>query len=125
MGFAVAEIARGGANKFGNFMGMLEFGAVDLDDHAGVAKEDFRGSFDDAGLAGAGGTEKKQIAHRAAGRVQAGAEDLVEVDKRLHAFFLADDTGTKRLVEIAGIAAADCRIQLLFCRCFHGFFLER
>src|SRR5579859_5115406 len=113
MSFAVAKITRGRADEFGNFVGVLEFGTVDLDDHARVAKKNFRGGFDDAGLARASGPEKKEIANRAAGGVQAGAEDLIEVNESLHAFLLADDTGAKRLVEIAGIVAADCGIQLL------------
>ena len=123
MSFAVAEIARGRTDEFGNFVGVLKFGAVYLDDAAGIAKENFGGGFDDARLAGASGTEKEKIADGAAGRVQAGAEDLVEVDERLHALFLANDFGAESLLEIAGIVAADAGIELLFCGYFHGFHL--
>src|SRR5689334_8337708 len=113
MSFAVAEIPRGRADQLCNFMGVLEFGAVNFNDQPGVAKEDFRGGFNDAGLPGAGWSEKKKIADRTAGRIESGAEDLVEVDERLYAFLLANDAGAQRLVEIPGIVAADCRIQLL------------
>jgi hypothetical protein len=125
MSFAVAEIARGRADKLGNFVRMLEFGAVDLDNQARVAKQDFRSGFHDAGLAGAGGTKKKQIADGAAGRVETGAEDLIQVHERLDTLFLANDPGAERLVKIAGIVAADCRVELLPGCCFHGAFLER
>src|SRR5258708_25217059 len=40
MSFAVAEIARGRTDQFGDFVGVLEFGAVDLDDQAWGANED-------------------------------------------------------------------------------------
>jgi len=39
--------------------------------------------------------------------------------------FLANDPRAERLVKIAGIVAADCRVELLPGCCFHGAFLER
>jgi len=125
MSFAVAEIARGRADELGNFVRMLELGAVDLDNQARVAKQDFRSGFHDAGLAGAGGTKKEQIAYGASRGVKAGAEDLIQVHERLDTLFLANDPGAERLVKIASIVAADCRVELLPGCCFHGAFLER
>src|SRR5258708_31899628 len=58
MSFAVAEIAWGRADKLGNFVRMLELGAVYLDNQARAAKQDFRSGFDDAGLAAPGGAKK-------------------------------------------------------------------
>ena len=125
MRLAVAEITRRRADEFSNFVRVLELGAIDFNNQARISKKDFRGGFHNARLAGAGGTKKEQIADGAAGRVEAGAEDLIEVNERLHAFLLANDPGAKRLVEITGIVAADCRVQLLPGCCFHEVFLER
>src|SRR5215468_7431432 len=110
MGFPVAEIPWRRTNELCNFVRVLEFGAVHLNDQAGITEENFRGGFDDAGLAGTRGTQEKKIADRATWRVQPSAEDLVEVNESLYPFFLANDAGAKRLMKIAGIVAADGRV---------------
>src|SRR5690242_8215112 len=99
MRFPVAEIARGRADNFGDFVGVLEFGAVDLDDGAWAAEQNFGGGFDDAGLARAGGAEEEQVADRAAGRVESSGEDLEQLDERLNAVVLADDLRAQCVLE--------------------------
>src|SRR5229473_2203983 len=110
MSFAVAEIARGRADDLGDFVRMLEFGAVDFDDGAGAAEENFGRGFDDAGLAGAGGAEEEQIADGAAGGVETGGENLEQLDERLDAVVLADDFRAQRVLKFNGVRAADTRI---------------
>src|ERR1700720_1134582 len=110
MSFAVAEIPWGRTDDFGDFVGVLEFGAVDLDDGAGTAEENFGGGFDDAGLAGAGGAEEEQIADGAAGRVESSGEDLEQLDEGLNAVVLADDFRAQRVLKFNGVRAADTRI---------------
>jgi hypothetical protein len=72
-------------------MGVLKLRAVYFDDRARVAKENFRRSFYNAGLARPCGTHEEQIANRSARRVQTRAEHLVEVNQGAHAFFLTYD----------------------------------
>jgi hypothetical protein len=70
---------------------MLKFGAVHLDHGAGVPEEHLGRGFDDAGLTGASGTEKQEVPHRPAGRIQTGTEDLIQVHDSLHGFILSDN----------------------------------
>src|SRR5260370_12489951 len=103
MSFAVAEVARGRADDLGDFVRVLEFGAVDLDDGAGAAEENFSGGFDDAGLAGAGRAEEEQIADGAARGVESGSEDLEQLDERLNAICLAERFGAPPLFKIHAV----------------------
>ena len=50
MSFAMAEVARRRTDELGNFVGVLKFGAIDLDDQTGITEKNFRGGFDDARL---------------------------------------------------------------------------
>src|SRR5215468_9714655 len=110
MRFAVAQITWGRADNLGNFMGVLEFGAVDLDDSARAAKQDFRGRFDDTGLARPRRAEKEKIADGTAGRIQPGGEDLEQFHKRLDAVILANDFRAQGILELNGIRAANIGI---------------
>src|SRR5260221_11396202 len=110
MRFPVAEVARGRADDLGNFVGVLKFGAVNLDDGAGAAEQNFSGGFNDARLAGAGGAEEEQIADGAAGRVESSGEDLEELDQRLDSVGLADDLRAQCALKFNGVRTADTRI---------------
>src|SRR5438552_3338006 len=125
MGLAMPQIAWGRTDQFGNFMGVLEFGAVDLDDRAPISKENLGSRFDDAGLARACRSEKKQVADWAPWRVQARAEHLIHIDQGLYAFFLSDDLGAQRAVEVPSVTAADRWIQLLAYGSSHGDYPDR
>src|SRR5689334_9489708 len=100
MSFPVAEVARRRADDLGNLMGVLKFGAVNLDDGAGAAEEDFSSGFDDAGLSGAGGPEEEQVADGAAGGVESSGEDLEQLDEGLNAVVLADDFRAQGILEL-------------------------
>ena len=112
MRLAVPQIAWGRADQLGDFVRVLELGAVHLDHRAGVAKQDLRRGFHHARLPRAGGTEKEQVAHRAAGRVQPGAEDLIEVHHRGDGFLLADDLLAQFGFEVAGFHTALAGVEL-------------
>src|SRR5882757_3940747 len=92
---------------------MLEFRAVDLNDRARIAEQNLGRRFHDACLARAGRPEEQQIAYRAPWRVQAGAENLEHIHQCLHTLFLPHNLRAQRAMEIPGVVAADCRIQLL------------
>src|SRR5258708_33056040 len=107
MSFAVAEMGRGRADDLGDFVGVLEFGAVDFDDGAGAAEKNLRGGFHDAGFAGAGGAEEVQIADGASGGGGSSGEDLEQLDGGLSTVVLADDFRAQGIVEFNGVRAAD------------------
>jgi hypothetical protein len=54
MSLAVAQITRGRTDELGDFMGVLKFGAVNLNDRARAAKQNFCASLDDTRFAGTG-----------------------------------------------------------------------
>src|SRR5208337_68131 len=110
MSFAMPEIAWRRTDEFRDFVGVLEFRAVDFDDQVGIAKENFRGGFDNTGLSGTRGSEKEEVANRTARGIKASVEDLEEVHKGLNAFFLSNDLGAKRLMEVARVVAADAGV---------------
>src|ERR1700682_2422044 len=65
------------------------------------------------------GPQKKQVSYRAARRIQSGAEHLVHVHERLHAFGLSNNLGAQRRFKITRIRAAYGGIQLLSNGGFH------
>jgi len=119
MSFTMPQVSRGRANQFRDFMRMLEFRAIHLDHRARIAKQNFRGSFHDARLARSRGPEKQQVSNWAPGRIQPGAEYLVHIHQRLHAFDLPDNLRAQGGFKVASIGAADGRIKLLSNGCFH------
>src|SRR5690242_14685061 len=106
MRFPVPQIARRRADQFSNLVRVLKLGAIDLDDRAGVPKQDFCRGFHDPCLAGARRTKEQEISYRAAGRVQAGAKYLVQVDQRLHSLFLTDNLRAERGLKIERVRTA-------------------
>src|SRR5438876_12438582 len=78
MRFPVSQIAWRRTNQFSNLVGVLELRAIDLDDRAGIPKQDLRRRFDDAGFSGSSGPQKQQVPYRAPRRIQAGAKHLVQ-----------------------------------------------
>src|SRR5260370_28423251 len=112
MSLAMTQIARRRANQLGNFVRVLEFGAIHFYYRARIAKENFRGRFDNARFARAGRAQKQQVADGPSRRVQSRAKDLIEVYERLNALFLADDLGAHGGVEVTRIVAWDRRINL-------------
>ena len=67
MSLAMAEVSRRRADQLGNFVGVLELGAIDLDAGFGVAEERLGDGLDDARLSGAGRPEEQEVADWASG----------------------------------------------------------
>src|SRR5260370_13314674 len=112
MSLAMTQIARRRANQLGNFVRVLEFGAIHFYYRARIAKENFRGRFDNARFARAGRAQKQQVADGPSRRVQSRAKDLIEVYERLNSLFLADDLGALAVVQDPRMAPWDLRIQV-------------
>jgi hypothetical protein len=72
---------------------MLKLCAINLNDCAGVSKQDLGSRFHNAGLSGAGRAQKEQVPNGAAGGVQPRTEHLEHVHQGLNALFLAYDLG--------------------------------
>src|ERR1700744_926084 len=104
MGLAMPQVSRRRADQFGDLMGMLEFGAVDLDARVGVAEQRFGQRLHYAGFAGAGRPEEEQVADGASGSVQASQEHLVDFHNFLYRWFLSDDFAPQCTFEFGGIA---------------------
>jgi len=69
--FAVTDIPEG-SDQFRDFVRVLESRQFNLDDRVGIAKEDFGGGLNDAGLAGSRRTQKPAIVPMGGWRVHAG-----------------------------------------------------
>ncbi len=67
MGFPVSQVSRRGSNQFGDFMAVLELGAVDLNYPAGVANQPLGRGFDEPGFPGPGRAQEKEISYRPSG----------------------------------------------------------
>src|SRR5438045_1796912 len=119
MGFAMAQISWRRTDQFCDFMRMLEFRAIYLNNRSGIAEQNLRRCFHDARLARAGGPEKEQIAYWPSWRVQPGAKYLIQVHQRLYSLFLTDDFRPQGAFKVTRVVAADARIELLPNRWFH------
>src|SRR5437762_11922398 len=100
-------------------MRVLELRAIDLYHRAGVPKQDFRGRFHNARLSRPGRTQKKQVPHRTAGRVQSSSTNLEHVDERRHALFLTDDLVTQASMKIKSVIIPFGWVQLISVRRFY------
>src|ERR1700744_791083 len=81
---AMAEISGRRADQLGDFMAVLEFGAVYFYDGARVAEKRFGGCFHKPGLSCAGGSQEKQVADRTARSAHPGQVRLVYPDDLIH-----------------------------------------
>src|SRR5260221_460033 len=113
MCLAMAQIARRGTDQFGDFVGMLKFGAIPLKAPSPIPEKNLRGRLDNPRFPRSSRPKKQQVADWPSRRGKSGAKTLIEVSHRLHSFFLPDDLGPQQTVEVACIVAADCGIQLL------------
>src|SRR5215469_5832274 len=111
MRLTMTQIARGRTDQLGNFMGVLKFGAVNLDDRPWTTEQDFGSGFNKAGFARAGRAEKKQVPHGTPWGVEASGEYLEQFDQCLNAFILTDDFRAESFLKLDGLRATYVRIQ--------------
>src|SRR5579884_910972 len=113
------EVARRRANQLGDFVAVLELGAINLDAGAGIAEQRLGHRFHYPRLSRACRPEKKKIAHRPAGRVQPGQEHLIDLNDFFDCAILADDAAAKGGVEFLRIVAAPVWIKSRIKASFH------
>src|SRR6478672_2468162 len=111
MGLPMSQVARRRTDQLGDFVGVLELRAVDLDASARVAEERLGQSFDDAGFPGPGGPQEQKIAYRASRRIQPGQEHLVDLHDFFDGLILPDDLATQSGVELPRVVAAAVRVK--------------
>src|SRR5215813_11504269 len=92
-------------------MRMLELRTIDLNHCPWVAKQNLCGRFHDACLAGTCWAEKEQVPNGPPRRIQSSTEYLIQVDQRLHAFFLPYDLRAQRILKLHRLRAASFRIE--------------
>src|SRR5579864_1666332 len=92
-------------------MGVLEFGAVDLDASARIGEERLGQSLDDAGLAGTRRSQEQEVSYRTPRRVQPGQKHLVDLYDLLDGLVLSDDLAVQGAVELPGIVASTIGIE--------------
>ena len=107
----VSQVARRRTNQFGDFMGVLEFRAIDFDAGACVAKHRFCHRLHDPGLPGASGSEEQEVSYRAPRRVQARQKHLVDLRHFLDGLVLTDDFAAHGTFKVSGIVAATGRVE--------------
>src|SRR5215472_18442806 len=91
MGFPVPQVSWRRTDELGNLMRVLVLRAIHFDDRARIPKQDLCGGLDQACLTRPGWAEKKKRACRAVWRVQARANNLIQLDQRCDACFLPND----------------------------------
>src|SRR5438094_15335 len=111
MRLAMPQVARRRTDQLGDLMAVLEFGAVNLDAGASIAKQRFSDGFNHSGFAAAGWTKKKKIAYRTPRRVQAGQEHLIDLNYFFDRCVLADDSTPQSCIKLQSVIAAPTRIK--------------
>ena len=110
MRFAMPQISGRRADQLGDLMAVLELGAIDLDDRARILDQRFGCRFDDAGLAGSGRPQEKEVADRSSGSAHPGQIHLINIYDLLDRLVLADDVAVERLFQIFRFSPGLCRI---------------
>ena len=110
MSLAMAQISRRRADELGDFVRVLELGAINLDAGASVAEQSLGHRFHNPRLARTRGSKKQQIAHRASWRIQSRQKHLVDLHNLLNSRLLPHDFAGKRSLKLTGILAAATRV---------------
>src|SRR5438874_5673721 len=103
--FAMAEITRGRSDEFSDFMAVLEFGAVDLDDGAWIIEEVLGSCLHDARFARSRWSEEKESGNRPAGRCHSGHIHLIYVGNLFDCLRLPNDTAAEMRFQVLRLAS--------------------
>src|SRR5260370_2879600 len=108
---AMPQISWGCPDSLGDLMGMLNLRAVHFNHGPRVPKQNLSGGLNDTCLSRARRPQQQEIPHRAAWRVQAGAENLIQVHQRLDTFILSNNFRAQRPLKVDRIRAALAGIE--------------
>jgi len=113
LGFAMPQVTGRGSDQLGDFVAVLEFGAVNLDDGVRIAQQRLGGGLDDAGLARTGRTQEQQVGHGPPWRGQPGQVHLIDADDLANGFILSYDELPQAGFQGHGFLTAPGRIQAI------------
>src|SRR5581483_2256829 len=106
-------------------MGMLKFGAVDLDTGLRFSEQRLRYRLHNSGLPRTGWPEKQQIPHWTPRRVQSRQEHLVDLSYFLDCLILSNDSAAQRAFKFQRLRAAARRVERCIKTGFHNPLLPR
>ena len=90
--FTMSQIAGRRADQLGDFVAVLELGAIDFDYRACITDEALSHGLHEARLAGAGRPKEEQGSYRPAGAGEACEVSLIDAQDLLDSLVLTDDT---------------------------------
>src|SRR5262245_26899043 len=102
----MSDVSRRGADKFGYFVAVLEFRAVDLYEGQRVAEKNLRGRFHQACLPGPRRPEEQQIRHWPSGPTHTSQNCLIYVNEFGYGFVLSDYFGAKLFFKFQNLWAS-------------------
>src|SRR5258708_12464716 len=111
MRLPVSQVSRRRADQLGNLVRVLELRAIDLDARARVTEQRFSPRFHHPRLAGTGRSQKQEIAHWTAGRIQPSQKHLIDFRDLLDRLILPYDLPAQGGFKLTGVIAAAARGQ--------------
>src|SRR6476469_3121989 len=111
MRLAVTEVARRRADQLGNFVRVLEFGAIDLDTGASVPEQRLGKRLNHPRLARTCRPQKEEIPHGPTGSVQARQEHLINFYDFFDRLVLANDLSAKCGFKVPGVITSAVGIE--------------
>src|ERR1700685_1896001 len=106
MRLAMTQVSRRRSDQLGDFMRVLELGAIDLNASPRTAEQSLGHGFNHAGFSRSRGPQKKQISHRTSRRIQSRQEHLVNFHHLVERGILAHNLAAQGVVKISGISTA-------------------
>src|SRR5215472_2569736 len=115
MSFTMPEIARRRTDQFGDFMTMLEFGAIDFDYRSSISDHRFGERLDEPRFTRSRWTQEQKVADRAAGSVHSGQKSLIDINDLINGIVLSNDPLVQICVELLCLASTLNGIQPFIC----------
>src|SRR5271163_2732951 len=106
MSLAMSQVSRRRSDQLGDFVRVLELGAIDLNASPRISEQSLGHGLNHAGFPRAPWAQKKQVSHRTSRRIQSRQEHLVNFDHLFKRGILAHNLAAQGVVEISGISTA-------------------
>src|SRR6476620_5813707 len=103
MRFAMSQVSGRRTDQFGDFVAVLELGAVNLNDRARILEQYFSGGFDDSGFARTRRTQEQKVPDWTSGRVHPSQMHLVDVDDLLDRLILPYDHSMESRLQLCRV----------------------
>src|SRR5262249_27723396 len=107
----MSQIPRRRPDEFCDFMAVLKFGTVNLDERSGTTKQNLGGGLDDSGFTGTRRAQEKQVTDWTAWHIHACQVYLVHVHDALDGALLSDDLAQQPTLEVEYFGTSHFRIK--------------